>query len=50
MSPKDVVERPMRKMIVATTTANTPTHARLSAAVYDTEDEIDRFLREMTNI
>jgi isopenicillin-N epimerase len=44
MSSEQVVEKLAAKKIVATATANTPSYARLSPAIFNTEDEIDRTL------
>jgi isopenicillin-N epimerase len=44
LAPDAVVEKLKAAKIVATATANTPSYARLSAAIFNTEDEIDRTL------
>ena len=45
LSPEQVVDRLRRAKIVATHTVNSPPYARLSAAVFNTEDEIDRVVQ-----
>jgi selenocysteine lyase/cysteine desulfurase len=42
LSPEDVVKRLGAQKIVATSTVNNPSYARLSAAIYNTEEEIDK--------
>jgi len=44
-TPERVVEELGARKIVATGTANVPSYARLSAAIFNTEDEIDRTVR-----
>ncbi|MEO7093078.1 MAG: aminotransferase class V-fold PLP-dependent enzyme, partial [Polyangiales bacterium] len=44
LAPDAVVERLKKARVVATATVNTPSYARLSASIYNTEDEIDRTL------
>ena len=44
LAPEAVVTRLRSAHVIATSTVNTPSHARLSAAIFNTEDEIDRTL------
>lgn len=44
LEPEAVVQKLAARKIVATSTSNTPSYARLSPAIFNTEDEIDRTL------
>ena len=44
MTSEVAVEKLAARKLVATSTANTPSYTRLSPAIFNTEDEVDRAL------